>query len=115
MLYLHNVTGRKQAEEELQRINFELDSFVCKASHNMRGLIDIALGQMDEMARQESDGTQPVHCQAQVGDPDEVILKITLDEAMDLVVNATSPVWTFNPKMGAARTKPEEDNYNCVV
>jgi PAS domain S-box-containing protein len=49
VLYLHNVTGRKQAEEELQRINFELDSFVYKASHDMRapllnllGLIDIA-------------------------------------------------------------------------
>jgi PAS domain S-box-containing protein len=49
VLYLHNVTGRKQAEAELQRINFELDSFVYKASHDMRapllnllGLIDIA-------------------------------------------------------------------------
>jgi PAS domain S-box-containing protein len=49
VLYLHNVTGRKLAEAELQRINFELDSFVYKASHDMRapllnllGLIDIA-------------------------------------------------------------------------
>jgi PAS domain S-box-containing protein len=49
VLYLHNVTGRKQAEEALQRTNFELDSFVYKASHDMRapllnllGLIDIA-------------------------------------------------------------------------
>lgn len=49
VLYLHNVTGRKQAEEVLQRTNFELDSFVYKTSHDMRapllnllGLIDIA-------------------------------------------------------------------------
>jgi signal transduction histidine kinase len=49
VLCLHNVTGRKRAEEELRRINAELDSFVYKASHDMRapllnllGLIDIA-------------------------------------------------------------------------
>jgi PAS domain S-box-containing protein len=49
VLYLHNVTERKRAEEELRRLNFELDSFVYKASHDMRapllnllGLLDIA-------------------------------------------------------------------------
>jgi hypothetical protein len=49
VLYLHNITDRKRAEEELLRLNFELDSFVYKASHDMRapllnllGLIDIA-------------------------------------------------------------------------
>ncbi|MDJ1504317.1 PAS domain-containing sensor histidine kinase [Xanthocytophaga agilis] len=47
--YLHNITDRKRSEEQLSRLNFELDSFVYKASHDMRaplvnilGLIDIA-------------------------------------------------------------------------
>ncbi len=34
-----------------------------------------------------------------------------------IVNHATRPVWTFNPEMAAARTKPAsaEDNYNCLL
>jgi nucleotide-binding universal stress UspA family protein len=33
-----------------------------------------------------------------------------------IINHATRPVWTFNPAMAAARSKPaQEDNYNCLL
>jgi hypothetical protein len=49
VLYLHEATRRKQAEEGLQRTNARMDGFRCQTSSNLRdallnllGLLDIA-------------------------------------------------------------------------
>jgi PAS domain S-box-containing protein len=36
VFYLHNVTSRKKSEDKLKELNLELDSFVYKASHDLR-------------------------------------------------------------------------------
>jgi nucleotide-binding universal stress UspA family protein len=33
----------------------------------------------------------------------------------NIIHHATRPVWTFNPAMAVVRSKPEEDNYNCLL
>jgi PAS domain S-box-containing protein len=49
-----DITKRKEAEEELKKINFELDSFVYRASHDLRapltsiiGLVNISSNEQD--------------------------------------------------------------------
>jgi PAS domain S-box-containing protein len=51
---LRDITKRKEAEEELKKINFELDSFVYRASHDLRapltsiiGLVNISSNEQD--------------------------------------------------------------------
>jgi PAS domain S-box-containing protein len=51
---LRDITKRKEAEEELKKINFELDSFVYRASHDLRapltsiiGLVNISSAEKD--------------------------------------------------------------------
>jgi PAS domain S-box-containing protein len=51
---LRDITKRKEAEEELKKINFELDSFVYRASHDLRapltsiiGLVNISSTEQD--------------------------------------------------------------------
>ncbi len=46
--------------------------------------------QLAEMAGKESTGSVPVHYQVQVGDPEKIILKTILDNAIDLVVMGAS-------------------------
>jgi signal transduction histidine kinase len=47
VVYLHNVTERKLAQQKLMEVNFELDSFVYKASHDMRAPLLSLLGLID--------------------------------------------------------------------
>jgi PAS domain S-box-containing protein len=47
VLYLHNITERKLAQQKLMQVSFELDSFVYKASHDMRAPLLSLLGLID--------------------------------------------------------------------
>jgi PAS domain S-box-containing protein len=47
VVYLHNVTERMLAQQKLMQVNFELDSFVYKASHDMRAPLLSLLGLID--------------------------------------------------------------------
>jgi hypothetical protein len=44
VLNLHNVTARKNSEDALRKVNFELDNFVYKASHDLRAPLLSILG-----------------------------------------------------------------------
>jgi hypothetical protein len=44
IINLHDITGRKQAEEKLQKANNELDQFIYKTSHDLRAPLLSALG-----------------------------------------------------------------------
>ena len=49
-----DITTIKQSEEELLRINFELDSFVYKSSHDLRAPLRSLIGLLN-LARKEHD------------------------------------------------------------
>ena len=59
-VFSRDITERKRAENELLRTNFELDTFVYRASHDMRaplrsvlGLVNLLQMESDEEQRQE--------------------------------------------------------------
>ncbi len=44
VLNMHNITARRNSEEALRKVNFELDNFVYKASHDLRAPLLSILG-----------------------------------------------------------------------
>ncbi len=53
-----DMSERIEAEEEMQRINFELDSFVYRSSHDLRAPLRSVLGLVSLIRMEENAGTQ---------------------------------------------------------
>lgn len=56
-IFARNVTQRKLAEDELKRTNFELDSFVYRASHDLRAPMRSILGLLNLMEIDKSEAS----------------------------------------------------------
>ncbi len=56
-VFSQDITDRKKAEDELRRINFELDSFVYRSSHDLRAPLRSLLG-LVSLVRIEQDSQQ---------------------------------------------------------
>lgn len=57
-IYGRDITARKAAEDELKRTNFELDSFVYRASHDLRAPLRSILGLLNLMDIDKSEASQ---------------------------------------------------------
>lgn len=57
-IFARNITQRKAAEDEIKRTNFELDSFVYRASHDLRAPLRSILGLLNLMDIDKSEAGQ---------------------------------------------------------